>query len=960
MTTVFISYSQDSDEHKDKVLRLADRLCDDGIDTNLDQYQTNPPEGWQLWMEKQIRDSQFVLLVCTETYLKRVMKEDEGRGKGIMWESTIIYSYLYEAGLVNEKFIPVVFGRENTKHIPTPLKPTTFYDVSTEDGYENLYRRLTNQPYTTKPKLGAKKKLPRRERKIETPKVDVFLAKLPSTDPTLFGREDRLKELDAAWKNPKINIVSLVAWGGVGKTALVNKWLSGLGESYGGAERVYGWSFYSQGAAEGRQASADQFIAAALTWFGDPDPTQGSPWDKGERLAELIKAQRTLLILDGLEPLQSPPNGEIKDRYSGLVSLLRELARQNPGLVVISSRLKVDDLKDFRETTLVEADLESLSPEAGREYLAYLGVKGLPEELRQAVVDFSGHALALTLLGRYLSDVYDGDVRKRDLIPRLIDEEEKGGHAKRIMRAYEKWFEGNPELDLLYIMGLFDRPAEKGAIDVLIAAPVIDGLTNKIQGLPNDKYILVLKHLRKARLLAERDIHEPNTFDCHPLLREYFGEKLKNENNGTWQEAHGRLYEYYKTTAKEYPDTSEEMAPLYAAIIHGCYAGKHQKALDEVYWKRVQRYEENFNVAKLGAFSAELSAIYGFFEVPWDKPVGELNEDAKGFVLNRAGTDLLAVGRLAEATQSIKVALEARIVQENWTNAARNASTLSELYLTLGDVMQAFTYAQKSIQLATQNSNIFEQMTSRIRYANVLHQAGRFIEAKDNFHKAEEIQKERQPMFPLLYSGQGYQYCDLLLSQGDYAEVERRANVIFEWRKGGIWNPAYDPKLSIAFDNLLLGRAHLLQSQCESNHPFTESLTYLNRAMDGLRQASQLHYLPLGLLSRAEYYRVIGDLVKAQKDVDEAFTIATRGGMGLHLADCHLEYARLYLAHSPLRDSALPSKQSPRDESGIASQSALAMTEKARKYLATAKEMINKMGYHRRDKEVEELEEQLG
>jgi hypothetical protein len=135
----------------------------------------------------------------------------------------------------------------------------------------------------------------------------------------------------------------------VGKTALVNKWLTQMGrDNYRGAERVYGWSFYSQGAAEGRQVSADQFIAAALTWLGDPDPTQGSPWDKGERLAELIKAQRTLLILDGLEPLQNPPpveTGKIKD--PGLTSLLRELAVQNPGLVVISTRLSVDDLKQF-------------------------------------------------------------------------------------------------------------------------------------------------------------------------------------------------------------------------------------------------------------------------------------------------------------------------------------------------------------------------------------------------------------------------------------------------------------------------------------------------------------------------------------------------------------------------------------------------------------------------------------
>ncbi len=121
----------------------------------------------------------------------------------------------------------------------------------------------------------------------------VSLAKLPSTDPTLFGRDDYLKQLDSAWQSPitnpqlpKVNILSLVAWGGVGKTALVNKWLLQMGrDNYRGAERVYGWSFYSQGAAEGRQVSADQFIAAALTWFGDPDPTAGSPWDKGERLA---------------------------------------------------------------------------------------------------------------------------------------------------------------------------------------------------------------------------------------------------------------------------------------------------------------------------------------------------------------------------------------------------------------------------------------------------------------------------------------------------------------------------------------------------------------------------------------------------------------------------------------------------------------------------------------------------
>jgi hypothetical protein len=41
---------------------------------------------------------------------------------------------------------------------------------------------------------------------------------------TLFGRDDDLARLDALWNDPKTNVVTLVAWGGVGKTSLVAKW----------------------------------------------------------------------------------------------------------------------------------------------------------------------------------------------------------------------------------------------------------------------------------------------------------------------------------------------------------------------------------------------------------------------------------------------------------------------------------------------------------------------------------------------------------------------------------------------------------------------------------------------------------------------------------------------------------------------------------------------------------------
>ena len=77
-------------------------------------------------------------------------------------------------------------------------------------------------------------------------------------------------------------------------------------EHYRSAELVFGWSFYRQGTS-GDTSSADEFLDAALTWFGDPDPRLGTAWEKGERLAKLVAPRRTLLVLDGLEPLQNPP-----------------------------------------------------------------------------------------------------------------------------------------------------------------------------------------------------------------------------------------------------------------------------------------------------------------------------------------------------------------------------------------------------------------------------------------------------------------------------------------------------------------------------------------------------------------------------------------------------------------------------------------------------------------------------
>src|SRR5260221_3894665 len=154
----------------------------------------------------------------------------------------------------------------------------------------------------------------------------ISVAKLPVTGSDLFGREEDIALLDRAWANKDVNVVTIVAWAGVGKSTLINHWLRRMAtDHYRSAELVFGWSFYRQGTSGGT-SSADEFLDAALHWFGDPDPRLGTGWEKGERLAKLVAHRQTLLVLDGLEPLQNPTGPqEGRLREPSLQALFREL-----------------------------------------------------------------------------------------------------------------------------------------------------------------------------------------------------------------------------------------------------------------------------------------------------------------------------------------------------------------------------------------------------------------------------------------------------------------------------------------------------------------------------------------------------------------------------------------------------------------------------------------------------------
>jgi hypothetical protein len=137
MPTAFVSYSWDSDEHRGWVLALATRLRGDGVETVLDQWHLVPGDQLPAFMEKAVRESDYVLIVCTPRYKDR----SERRLGGVGYEGDIITGQVLTTR--NErKFIPVLRKGDWSEASPTWLAGKYHVDLRNEPYDERHYRDL--------------------------------------------------------------------------------------------------------------------------------------------------------------------------------------------------------------------------------------------------------------------------------------------------------------------------------------------------------------------------------------------------------------------------------------------------------------------------------------------------------------------------------------------------------------------------------------------------------------------------------------------------------------------------------------------------------------------------------------------------------------------------------------------------------------------------------------------------
>jgi hypothetical protein len=772
----------------------------------------------------------------------------------------------------------------------------------------------------------------------------VDLTRLPETGSALFGREKELRELDDAWATQASpssqRILALTAEGGVGKTTLISRWLDDMKrDHFRGAARVFGWSFYAQGMTSGHTGSSESFVEAALRFFGDAGPGRGSTWDRGERLGRHVGADRNLLVLDGLEPLQSSgeyDRGRVLD--AAVDALLRGLARRSRALCVITTR---EPLSEFAgRPNVVVRDLDQITPQAGRALLRVARVIGTDAELETLAGKFGPHALSVSLLGAYLAHQPGQGIGPAAALEQLPGP----SPLARVLAGIEERLVGTQDLQALKLLALFDRPADSTSLRALRTSPAIDGLTENLADIADIDWERLLSRLERLRLVRlQRGDAADLTVESHPMLAAHFGERLHTTAPEAWRRGHARLSEHFAAIpAKAMPDTFDEMRPLFRALAHGCKAGRHQAMHDEIYARRMSRGDLHYVTRFLGIVGAELAAVANFFDRPWTRPSADLDASTRAMVLRSAGFLLRAVGRTGDAMQAMSAGIEAEDEAPDGSKAKQSEAALylSEMSADMGHLEAAWIYAKHAFALASDAQHEPICIAALAQTGTLHHQRGRWAQALECFAQAEQRQRQTHPRQHVLGGIAGFNYCTLLLElpggppPGE--DLLARARGIAAAAMSGMASPpgpppshsagrrgqppgpaaggpsimsasptgegltsAY-PRRDTALAALMIGRLGSEGGQGGIYEDRKSASRWLNRGLDRLRTAETVHLQPLGFMARARGRIHAGEPTDdARSDIERAFEIAERGALRLCLADIHLCRVELFHAVQP-------------------------------------------------------------
>jgi tetratricopeptide (TPR) repeat protein len=732
-TRIFISYSHDSQQHMDRVLELSDRLRAEGIDCQIDQYEQSPPEGWQTWCMNQAIESDFVLVICTETYERRFRnKEEEGKGKGVTFEGYIITQAIYDNQSRNVKFIPVILSSVDFPHVPLLLKGPSIYDISSSESYDELYRRLTNQPRITKPKLGQVKSMPPRSASGSAPvpkleRKQEFLKAIRSVPhpPNVYftGREATLEEVRKKLLSQKR--AALSGMRGVGKTRAAVEYVY----RHRGDYQAILWA-----RAETRDTLAGDYAAIArLLDLRQKDEKEQSVVIAAVK-SWLEANNNCLLVLDNVDDL-SLMQEFVPPAYSG--HLLLTTTAQAVGQV--PEKIKVEKMNEGEGALLLLRRAKVIGPQAPMSEASAADQKNA----RQLAKELDGLPLALDQAGAFIEETPSTLDEYRKLYQkegkRLRKERgELGGEHPSVTVTFSIAF---AELtrrdaiaaDLVRLCAFLAPDAIPEEVFTKGGSALGERFANRVAN-PLD-FVETLKQAAKFSLI-QRDVDD-HSVDIHRVVQEVLKDEIDENKCREWAE---RAVRAVNSTL---PDPEFPNWPACERLL------PHAKACAAIIEEFSFAFEEAARLLNKTAFYiddraqyVEAEPLYQRALTIWEKALGLEHPDV-ATSLNNLAVLYRNQGRYTEAEplhQRAMTIWEKALGQEH-PDVATSLNNLAELYRHQARYKEAEPLHQRALAIREKvlGSEHADVALSLNNLALVYEDQGRLEEAEPLFKRALAI-----------------------------------------------------------------------------------------------------------------------------------------------------------------------------------------------------------------------------
>jgi len=700
--------------------------------------------------------------------------------------------------------------------------------------------------------------------------------------PNFTGRKNERKMLDDWFsKDAGHPVLSIVAFGGMGKSALTWRWMQEEILDKGiQLDGVVWWSFYEKG------MTFDTFIRdfAAHKWGEDSPIFRKTIYDLYNAVYNEFQKNNYLIVFDGLERilraytgLGSPYQGDkvIEDPRQDYLacidpnagSFLQHLANPiNKSKTLITTRLHPKELDII--VGCKKEELRRMHQDDAVEFYRREGISGTRAEIQNACGKYGYHPLTMRLLAGMIKE-HETDPGNVAVCEGLEKIEDTAPKEHLILQcAYEALDDGKKKF--VSSLAAFRAPMDFKAIEAISEFGSKAELTKALKEVVNRGLLFRREEKNEAGKTTV-------IYDMHPIVRSYCYDRLKDKEG-----VHTQLIDYFASVPEpENIESIDDLEPVIELYWHTVGAGKYDEACDLLF----ERLIPNPLYYQFGAYNLCTELLSALFPDGLDKPPRLKNEGAQAWTLNELANSFSLSGQPGKAVPLSERQIEIREKQGVKKSVAIGLGNLADDQLKIADLAAAEENLRRSIALCQEIEDEFSEAIGHRELSRVLAYLGRFEEAKKELYISTEYWKSTDD-YQGLSVVWAYRAISALLQDEPEEALEAARQALEMAEETAITR--YPHERDFIRAHWLLGAARLALKDYDGAEK------HLSEALARCRRINNVEHEAPILLERAKLHLAKDRLDEAESTASEALEIANRCGYVLQQTEVHYFLAQLY------------------------------------------------------------------